>query len=477
MAILVVDVGTSSVRGSIVHPDGSVATIARHPSPPSLPAPGLVELDGVALGEAVLDVAHRALAAGGPVDAVGVTAQRASALAWDATTGRPLGPGIGWQDLRTAGTCLELQGEGIRLSPSESATKFAWLLNTHDPDRSANVRLGTVDSWVVWTLTGGAAHVTDPTNAAVTGLFDPATGGWRGDLADRLAIPTAALAGIVDSSGRAAEASALPGSPPICGIAGDQQASLVGQGATRAGLAKATFGTGAMLDVCTGELRPSGDQGCFPIVAWSRDGRLTWGMEAVALTAGSAVDWLVEDMGILGRADQSQAVAEGCQDSGGVLVVPAFLGLATPTWDFGARATIVGMTRGTGRAEIVRAVLEGVAHQGADLLAAAEADAGVTVAALRVDGGMTANEVFVQALADRCERPVEVSAELEATTLGAGYLAGLAIGTWGSEDDVAAAWRPRVRVEPSGRDPERDRWHRAVEAAKGWYPELSELKF
>lgn len=464
-----------------MRPDGTVETVARRALPPSLPAPGLVELDPAALAAAVLEVAGAALDQGGPVDGVGVTAQRASVIAWDAATGAALGPGIGWQDLRTAGTCLELQGEGIRLSPSESATKAAWLLDNYAPERGANVRIGTVDTWVTWCLSGGAAHVTDPTNAAVTGLYEPARGRWKTELIERLGIPETALAAVVDSSGSAAEATALQGSPPICGIAGDQQASLIGQGCTRPGMAKATFGTGAMLDMCTGGERPGfgdrGRSGCFPIVAWSRAGRLTWGVEAIMLTAGTAVDWLVEDLGVLTDAAQSEEVAAQCDETGGVVVVPAFLGLATPSWDFGARATVVGLTRGSGRPELVRAVLEGVAHQGADLLDAAEADAGVSVATLRVDGGMSANGVFVQALADTCDRPIEVSPELEATTLGAGYLAGLAVGTWADEDDVAAAWSPRVVVEPSGHAVDRDRWRRAVDGAKRWYPELTALEF
>lgn len=446
-----------------------------------LPSPGLVEIDAAALADAVLEVALVALDRSGPVDAVGVTSQRASVIAWDATSGRPLGPGIGWQDLRTAGTCLELQVEGIRLSPSESATKAAWLFDTYAPDRPANVRVGTVDTWITWCLSQGSAHVTDPTNAAVTGLFDPAGPRWRADLMERLRIPASALATIVDSSGVAAQAAALPGAPPICGIAGDQQASLIGQGCTRVGLAKATFGTGAMLDMCTGRTRPGfgsrGPGGCFSIIAWSRAGRLTWGVEAMALTAGSAVDWLVEDLGILATAAESESVAAACDDAGGVMMVPAFLGLATPSWDFGARATVVGLTRGSGRAELARAVLEGVAHQGADLLEAAESDAGVSVAALRIDGGMSANSVFVQALADACGRPIEVSAELEATTVGAGYLAGLAVGTWANEEEIAEAWTPRLVVEPSGKTMDRDRWRRAVEGAKSWYPELTALKF
>jgi glycerol kinase len=236
-----------------------------------------------------------------------------------------------------------------------------------------------------------------------------------------------------------------------------------------------------MLDVCTGAARPPfatrGEGGCFPIIAWQRAGEFTFGVEAIMLTAGSAVDWLVEDLGLIGTAAESEAVAGACQDTGGVVAVPALLGFATPQWDFGARGALFGLTRGSGRPEVVRAVLEGVAHSGADLLEAAEQDAALGIGHLRVDGGMTANSVFLRALADACDRPVEVSPQLEATTLGAGFLAGLATGTWKDLDDVAATWSPRSVIEPSGRPADRDRWRKATERAAGWYPELSALQF
>jgi glycerol kinase len=263
------------------------------------------------------------------------------------------------------------------------------------------------------------------------------------------------------------------------GIVGDQQGSLVGQGCTRPGLAKVTFGTGGMLDVCVGP-RPGfdvrGEGGCFPIVAWRRAGELTWGIEAVMLSAGTAVEWLRDDLGIIDTAAASEDVAGRCSNSGGVYFVPALLGLGTPHWDFGARGTMLGLSRGSGRAEVVRAVLEGVAHRGADLLAAAETDAGMPVSALRVDGGMSANRVFVQALANACGRPVEASPVLEATTLGAAYLAGMAIGVWAGTEEIADAWSPKAVVEPSGRL-DRDRWRAAVERSQAWVPELSTLQF
>jgi glycerol kinase len=471
------------VRAAIVRPDAAVHHVQRQPLPPDVPMPGLVEFDPAAMAAAALQVATQALAAGGPVEAVGITAQRASAVAWDGRTGTPIGPGLGWQDLRTAGTCLELQAEGLRYSPSESATKFAWLLQQASSDQRQHIKLGTVDSWLAWQVSGGDLHITDPGNAGVTGLYhhDEHGRGWNLAALDRLGIPPASLPQIVDSSGHLGAARALRGTPPLCALAGDQQASLMGQGCTQAGLAKATFGTGAMLDVCTGAARPPftsrGPGGCFPIVAWQRRGQLTFGVEAIMLTAGTAVDWLVEDLGLLRAPAESETVAAACPDSGGVVAVPALLGFGTPQWDFGARGAIFGLTRGSGRPEVVRAVLEGVAHSGADLLEAAERDAELGVGHLRVDGGMTANAVFLQALADACDRPVEVSPQLEATTLGAGFLAGLATGVWTDLADVAATWSPRVTVEPSGRPAERDRWRQATARAAGWYPELSALQF
>jgi glycerol kinase len=277
----------------------------------------------------------------------------------------------------------------------------------------------------------------------------------------------------------------LTGQPVIAGMAGDQQASLMGQGCTRPGLAKATFGTGGMLDQCIGATRPSqaarGPQGTIPIIAWRRRSRVTWGVEAIMLSAGTAVEWLRDDLAIIETASQSADVASLCDDTGDVWFVPALLGLGTPVWDFGARGTFLGLTRGSGRPELVRAVLEGVAHRGADLLEAAEADSGLSIGALRVDGGMSANPVFTRALAEACGRPIEIAPVLEATTLGAAYLAGMAVGTWSDEDDVAAAWAPREVVQPAKPDAEREgrraRWLEARSRAEATIPELSALDF
>ena len=447
------------------------------------------------MADAVLEVARASLEDGGPVAGVGIANQRASSIVWERATGRPVAPGIGWQDLRTVGTCLVLQAEGIRLAPNASATKVMAILDEVDPERSRAERgelcFGTVDSWVAWTLSGGAAprggalHVTDATNAAVTALVD-ATIGWDEPLLEKLRIPLPMMPTVVDSSGALGIAAALPGAPPICGIAGDQQASLVGQGCTLPGLAKATFGTGGMLDQCVGPAAgpvgmSRGGAGTFPIVAFRVGGQATWGTEAVMLSAGTCIEWLRDDLGIIATAQESEAVAAQCATAGDVWFVPALLGLGTPVWDFGARGTLVGLTRGSGRAEIVRAVLEGVAHRGADLVEASESDSGFPIAALRIDGGMSDNAVFVQALADSIGRPVEISPVQEATTLGAGLLAGLAVGTYATTSELAETFSPRRTVEPQQSDADRvaarDRWLAARQKAEGTIPELSGISF
>jgi glycerol kinase len=475
--ILVIDIGTSSVRAAVMRPDATLAAVHQQALLPDTPFPGLVELDAAELATVSLDLAKRALADAGPVDAVGITNQRASTIVWDRETGEPVGPGLGWQDLRTIGECLTLQGEGIRIAPNVSATKIANLLATADRERP--LCFGTVDTWVAWQLSEGALHVTDLSNAGLTGLLRTDGSGWSDALLERLDIPASMLPTIVDSTGVVGHATALDGAPPIAGIAGDQQASLIGQSCVRPGQAKATFGTGGMLDVCLGP-RPAfevrGEAGCFPIVCWRQGDDVVWGTEAVMLAAGSNVEWLRDDLGLIATAEESDAIAARCETTDGVVYVPALLGLGAPHWDHGARGALLGITRGSARPQIVRAVLEGVAQRGADLLAAAESDGDAPIAALRVDGGMSANGTFVQALADATQRPIEVAPVTEATTLGAGYLAGMAVGTWSGWDDVAGSWQPRATVEPGG-TLDRERWAEAKRRAAEWYPELSAIDF
>ena len=479
--VLVVDVGTSSVRAAVVRDDRTFAADVSQELLPDSPADGLVEFDATVMARTCLDLAGAALEQAGPVDAVGISNQRGSTIVWDRATGAPIGPGLGWQDLRTVGACLMLQGQGVRVGPNQSATKLQWLLEQHPhPERAAtDLCFGTVDAWVAWTLSNGALHVTDATNGAVTGLVNRADHSvWDTAMLDVLGVPHEMLPTIVDSSVVLGEAAALRGAPPITCLLGDQQASLVGQGCVHRGDAKVTFGTGGMLDLVLGDTEPEFDQrgkaGTFPIIAWRRGGRHTFGIESIMLAAGTNVQWLRDGLGIITSSSDSHEIASQCDDTGGVVFVPAPLGLGTPHWDYGARGGFYGLTRGTGRPEVVRAVLEGIAHRGADLVEAAESDAAIEIAALRVDGGMTDNPTFVQALADASQRPVEISPIREATTLGAALMAGLAVGHHESVDDLAATWSPRARVDPR-RELDRDRWYEAVTRSRGWIPELSGL--
>lgn len=478
--VLVVDVGTSSVRASVIDGDARVVTEHRSALLPSSPAPGLVEFDAAEMGRLAIDLATAALGAAGPVDGVGIASQRASTVVWDRATGAPVGPGLGWQDLRTLGRCLELSGSGLRFAPNQSATKAEHLLDLVDPDRARDLCVGTVDSWIAWTLSGGTAHVTDASNAQVTALRTADNTDWASAPLDALRIPYDALPTVVDTAGVFAEATALPGTPPLAGLIGDQQASLLGQGCVRAGDAKITFGTGGMLDVVLdgppGRLDRRGDAGTFPIVTRRFEGVDRWGAEGVMLTAGTCLEWLRDDLGLLASVDESDAVAAACSDTGDVWFVPALLGLGTPHWDYGARGTLVGITRGTGRSEVVRAVLEGIAHRGADLVDAAERDSDLRLERLRVDGGMAANQVFLTALASATQRPVEVAPVREATTLGAAFCAGRAAGLWADDEQLAATWHPTQVVEPA-EPTDRDRWHEAVARAGGWIPGLSALDF
>lgn len=478
--VLVIDVGTSGIRVAVLDSSGKILWDRSERSTPDTPFPGLVEFDAAHMAERLLALAHEVLSESGPVAAVGIANQRASTVVWDRSSGEPVGPAIGWQDLRTVGECLALQAQGLRLAPNQSATKLVHLLDHADPERTRDLCFGTVDSWVAWTLTEGAHHVTDRTNAAVTGLLSGDASGWNDDVLEALRIPSGAMPLVVNSTDTVGPASALPGSPVIAGMVGDQQASLLGQSCVRPGMAKITFGTGGMLDMWLGDQPPAKAQrssaGTFPIVALGHGGTTWWGLEAIMLSAGTNVEWLCEDLGLIPDPASSHDVAASVPDTDGVVYVPALLGLGTPKWDYGARGALLGITRGTTSAHIVRAVLEGVAERGADLVEAAEADAGRRIDVLHLDGGMSENPTFVQAVANATQRPVEVSPEREATTIGAGYAAQLGIGLLDSADAIVERWAPRARIEP-GEPTDRSRWAEAVERAAGWHSDLSGLDF
>ncbi|MEJ7584446.1 MAG: FGGY-family carbohydrate kinase [Acidimicrobiales bacterium] len=478
LPILVVDVGTSGVRAAIVQPDATVSHDHYREVLPRSPAPGFVEFDASVMAEAALDVARRVLADGGPVAAVGIANQRASTVVWDRATGDPVGPGVGWQDLRTAGVCLMLQDQGIRLAPNVSATKAQFLLDMADPDRSRDLCFGTVDTWIAWTLSGRSAHVTDSTNAALTGLRTGDGAAWNQHVLDALRIPEAVLPAVIDSSGVAGEArprwlpahrrhrrgpAGLAGRPGLHATGPGQDHLRHGRHARPLPRAAATV------------LRRAGGRD-VPDHRLDEEREHGLGVEAIMLSAGTNIEWLRDDLGLIATSADSHDVAAQCSDTEGVVFVPALLGLGTPAWDYGARGTLLGVTRGTGRAQVVRAVLEGIAQRGADLVEAAEADGATVIPTLRVDGGMSANPTFIQALADATQRRVEVSPVREATTLGAAFLAGLAIGTWADEHEICATWRPRQSVEP-GRPLDRARWRDACSRSLRWVPELSALDF
>ncbi len=405
----------------------------------------------------MLDASHAAIAAvDSPVTAVGITNQRASTVVWDRATGEPIGPGLGWQDLRTITECIVAKAtHGWSIAPNQSITKLAWLLANSGDLAGRDLCFGTIDAWIAWTLTDGAVHVSDGTNMSTTttGMRVADGSAWAADRLAEFGIDEAILPQVVDSSGIIGHATALAGTPPIAALIGDQQASLIGQGCVRPGTAKLTLGTGGMLDLVTGAPAPTeierNPAGTYALPTWQLGGELTWGAEAIMLSAGTNVDWLRDDLGIIQSSAQSHDVAQTCDSTDGVVYVPALLGLGTPDWDYGARGTLLGLTRGTNRAHIVRAVLEGVAHRCADLLDAATADTGVEIDSIRLDGGMSVNPTLVAALADATDCRIEVSPTTEATTRGAGFLAGLAVGRWTDLDDVATLWRPSATSAPT----------------------------
>ena len=479
--ILVIDIGTSSIRAAAVDPGpGVIVDVVQEAFPPATPAPGLVEFDPSALASTLLSCAREVVSRHGAPASVGITAQRASTVVWHRATGEPVSTGLGWQDLRTIGDCLTARAEhGIDIAPNQTATKAAHLISSSgvSPDE---VLIGTIDAWAAWTLSAGSAHVTDHTTAAVTGLYSLTGDGWDEAACRIFGLDPGSLPSVLDSCGELALAEAIPGSPPIRAIVGDQQASMIGQSCVRPGIAKITFGTGGMLDMVVGGDAPAearrAANGCFPIVSWAERGALEWGLEAVMLAAGSNVDWLRDDLGLIATSAESHDLASGCEDSAGVVFVPAPLGLGTPSWDYGARGTLLGLTRGSERTHVVRAVLEGVANRGADLVEAAEADSGIHITTLRVDGGMSRNPTFLQALADTTGRPVEVSPQVEATTLGAARLAAVAGGVWSSVRDLDGEWQPIEVIEPRPSSL-RDRWSDAIERSREWIPGLSALDF
>ncbi|MCE7884378.1 MAG: glycerol kinase [Actinobacteria bacterium ATB1] len=481
---LVIDLGTTSVRGVIFDPEGNAVAHHQIDVVPSSPAPGLVEQDATELVDTSVEAATAAVEEAGlpDVTSVGLAVQRATTVVWDASSGDPVGPAIGWQDLRTLGECLALGAKGIRMAPNQSGTKVAWLarqaMEAGIPlDR---LRFGTLDTWLAWKLSGGRLHVTDPTNAGVTGLVTDDASEWDEAVLTALDLPASMLPSIVPTSGVCGEVRIGAMTIPLGSLVGDQQASLVGQGGLRENVVKTTYGTACMTDVNVGSRRPSLDDiAAYPIVVASTGDSIWFGLEATVITGGETVRELV-DLGVVESPAEVSKLAAEVEDSGGVRFVPALLGLGTPYWDYGARGTVVGMSLGTDRRHLARASLEGIAARVTECVREIEHETGVPVEMLRVDGGAATSDVLCQSQADMLGVPVERSAQLEATALGAALLAALAVG----ELDLDAALSiPEVeRVFEPTWDETRRRdfavsWQRAIEAARSWIPEMSAIRF
>ncbi|HXY69088.1 MAG TPA: glycerol kinase GlpK [Gemmatimonadales bacterium] len=477
--VLALDQGTTGSTALVV--DGRTHVLGRgyREIPQHYPEPGWVEHDPEDLWTATLAAAKDALAAaratGADLAAIGITNQRETTLLWDRASGAPLARAIVWQDRRTAERCRSLDADriaaktGLVPDPYFSATKVEWLLGRLKPPASRTA-FGTVDSWLVHRLTGGRAHVTDPTNASRTMLYDIGAGRWDDGLLATFGVPREILPEVRPSSGVFAVADArwLGAEVPIAGIAGDQQAALFGQGCFAAGTAKNTYGTGAFLLMNTGDVPVRSTHGLLTTVACGARGQSAYALEGSVFVAGAAIQWLRDGLGVIAAARESEAMARSVPDTGGVVFVPAFVGLGAPHWESGARGAIFGLTRGTTRAHLVRAALEAMAFATREVLEAMTGDAGLALPGLKVDGGASANDWLMQLQADVLGLRVTRPRVVESTAMGAAGLAGLATGVWKTADDFLAA--REVDVFEPGRPVNEgwEQWKRAVAATVGW---------
>ena len=474
--VLAIDAGTTGNRAILFDRDMRAVRRAYRELPVSFPRPGWVEQDPLAIRDGCLAAAREALAEidQDDVAAIGIANQRETVVVWDRETGAPLCPAIVWQDRRTAEFCRTLDSEflrqrtGLPADPYFSASKLRWIReNVSLPETAV---AGTVDAWVLWNLTAGRRHATDASNASRTLLFDLSSGGWDPGLCAIFGVPPSMLPEITPTGGDlgVSDPAAIGAAIPIAAAVGDQQAALFGQACFRTGDAKATFGTGLFLVCNAGPEIPLSDS-LLATVGWRIGGETTFALEGSAFVAGAAVQWLRDGLGILGSAPESEAIAESVPDNGGVCFVPALSGLGTPYWDASARGLFIGLTRGTGRAHLVRAVLEAIACQTRQLVELL-GTAGVAVSELRVDGGATGNGFLMRHLADVLGIPVVRPEMAELTAAGAAGIAGIAAGFWPSRDDFAARLGPGRTFAPSGarRDAEYALWTEAVERSRNW---------
>jgi glycerol kinase len=490
--VLAIDAGTTGVRTLAIDETGRPRSWAYREFPQHFPRPGWVEHDADEIWSATIEtlgeVAEGLEREGVPVVAIGITNQRETTVVWDRTTGALPHRAIVWQDRRTATRCDELRESGVEplvrartglvLDPYFSGTKLEWLFTAGEVDARPELAFGTVDSWILWRLTGGpdgGVHATDPSNASRTLLYDLDTLAWSDELLDTFGVPRSCLPTVMPSSGRFGTTRpdcAAGLSVPVAGIAGDQQAALFGQACFEPGMTKNTYGTGSFVLMNLGDSHPDPVEGLLTTVAWQLGEDVTYALEGAIFVTGAAIQWLRDGLGIITEAAEIGPLAESVPDSGGVVVVPAFTGLGSPWWDPYARGTVLGLTRGSGRAHLARAVVEAMAWQTRDVADAMTAASGREITELRADGGASVMDLLCQLQADVLDVTVRRPAVQETTALGAAYLAGIAEGVWDSPADAASAWTEEATYTPAMPADEvarrHDEWKRALERARGW---------
>jgi glycerol kinase len=481
--ILALDQGTTSSRSIVFDHSGSVVASAQKEFRQIFPKPGWVEHDANEIWATQLHTAKEAIEKAGltasDIAAIGITNQRETTVVWDRETGAPVHHAIVWQDRRTAAACDRLKARGLAsmikrktglvVDAYFSATKLAWILRQQ---KTGKLAFGTVDSWLVWNLTGGRVHVTDPSNASRTMLFNVRTGDWDDELLKVFGVPRSVLPAVRSSSEVYGETTLFGGSIPIAGIAGDQQAALFGQACTQPGMVKNTYGTGCFMLMNTGTKPIASKNNLLTTVAWRIGKRTEYALEGSIFIAGAVVQWLRDGLGIIKSSSEVESLASQVTDPQGVYLVPAFAGLGAPHWDQYARGLVAGVTRGTTAAHIARAALEGIAFQVADVLRAMEADAKIKLKELRVDGGASANNLLMQFQSNLLGVPVVRPRVTETTALGAAYLAGLAVGFWKDQKQIAAQWQVDRRFTPAMKPAHRKLletgWRKALDRARRW---------
>ena len=482
--ILALDQGTTSSRAIVFDHAGSVVSVAQQEFRQIFPQPGWVEHNANEIWATQLHTAKEALAkanlGAGDIAAIGITNQRETTVVWDKDTGEPIHNAIVWQDRRTAANCDRLKARGLAgvikrktglvIDAYFSGTKLAWLLK--NVRKHGRLAFGTIDTWLLWQLTGGRVHATDPSNASRTMLFNLKTGDWDDELLKILGVPRAVLPEVRSSSEIYGETTLFGGTLPIAGIAGDQQAALFGQACTQPGMVKNTYGTGCFMLMNTGTKPVPSKNNLLTTVAWRVGDRTEYALEGSIFIAGAVVQWLRDGLGIIKSSSEVEALAAQVTDPEGVYLVPAFAGLGAPHWDQYARGLVAGVTRGTTAAHIARAALEGIAFQVADVLRAMQADAKIKLKELRVDGGASANNLLMQFQSNLLGVPVVRPKVTETTALGAAYLAGLAVGFWKDQKQIAAQWQVDRRFTPAMKSADRQKlergWQKALARAKAW---------